>query len=73
MSQQAILGRKVQVQFQPDVTREQVLGAVEMMFRLSGCLACGLRGIDLTLLGGGPEQQAGPLRSLPGVAGAIAS
>jgi hypothetical protein len=72
MSQQTRQVRKVQVQFQPEVTREQVIGAIDTMFRLSGCLACGLRGIDLTLMGGDPEQQVGQLRGLPGVAAATA-
>jgi hypothetical protein len=72
MSQQTRQVRKVQVQFQPEVTREQVIGAIDAMFRLSGCLACGLRGIDLTLMGGDPEQQVGQLRGLPGVAAATA-
>jgi hypothetical protein len=61
--------RKLQVQFTHDVTREQVVAAMETVFRISGCLTCGIRGIDLNLLGGDPAPELEPLRRLPGVAG----
>jgi len=59
--------RKLQVQFTHGVTRDQVIATMETVFRISGCLACGIRGIDLNLLGGDPELES--LRGLPGVAG----
>jgi hypothetical protein len=72
MKQKTLPNRNIHVQFKPEVTRDQVLAAVEEVFRISGCLACGLRGIDVALLGGDPEQQIGRLGTLPGIAGAIA-
>ncbi|HWX34492.1 MAG TPA: hypothetical protein VNZ53_44575 [Steroidobacteraceae bacterium] len=60
--------RNLQVQFKHDVTRDQVLATMDAVFRISGCLACGIRGIDLNLLGGDPPE-LDALRGLPGVAG----
>ena len=61
--------RKLQVQFTHDVTRDQVIATMEEVFRVSGCLTCGIRGIDLNLLGGNPASELDALRKLPGVAG----
>jgi hypothetical protein len=61
--------RKLQVQFTHDVTRDQVLATMEEVFRVSGCLTCGIRGVDLNLLGGDPVSELDALRKLPGVAG----
>jgi hypothetical protein len=61
--------RKLQVQFTHDVTRDQVIATMEAVFRVSGCLTCGIRGIDLNLLGGDPASELDTLRKLPGVAG----
>jgi hypothetical protein len=66
------LNREIHVQFKPEVTKEQVIAAVEEMFRISGCVSCGLRGIDLRLLGGDPELQIAKLGTLAGIAGAFA-
>ena len=57
--------RKLQVQLTHDVTRDQVIATMETVFQISGCLACGIRGIDLNMLGGDPELES--LRGLPGV------
>jgi hypothetical protein len=69
MSEPFKAARKLQVQFKHDVTREQVLAVVESVFRISGCVACGIRGIDLILQGGDPA--FGPIQGLPGVSGLI--
>jgi hypothetical protein len=71
MSEPVKVARKLQVQFKHDVTREQVLAAVESVFRISGCPACGIRGIDLILQGGDPASQFGPLQGMPGISGVI--
>jgi hypothetical protein len=42
---------------------------MDAVFRVSGCLTCGIRGIDLNLLGGDPAPELDALRGLPGVAG----
>jgi len=34
---------------------DQVHAALEQIFRLNGCLACGLLGIDILIHGGDPE------------------
>jgi hypothetical protein len=69
MSENRKSARKLQVQFKHDVTREQVVAAMDAVFRVSGCLTCGIRGIDLNLLGGDPAPELDALRGLPGVAG----
>jgi hypothetical protein len=69
MSEPFKAARNLQVQFKHDVTREQVLAVVESVFRISGCVACGIRGIDLILQGGDPA--FGPIQGLPGVSGMI--
>ncbi len=35
--------------------KEQVHDALEQIFKLNGCLACGLIGIDIIIHGGDPE------------------
>lgn len=70
MTEHTTRARSVQVQFKHDVTSKQVIATLEEVFRLSGCLTCGIRGIDLNLLGGDPE--IAPLAQLPGVAGVVA-
>jgi hypothetical protein len=37
------------------VKAEQVHAALEQIFRLNGCLGCGLLGIDVIIHGGDPE------------------
>jgi predicted ATP-grasp superfamily ATP-dependent carboligase len=37
------------------VKKEQVHEALEQIFRLNGCLGCGLLGIDVIIHGGDPE------------------
>lgn len=37
------------------ITPEVVHAAFEKIFRLNGCLACGLIGIDIHVLGGDPD------------------
>lgn len=37
------------------VKADQVHAALEQIFKLNGCLACGLLGIDLIIHGGDPE------------------
>jgi hypothetical protein len=69
MSEHRNPARKLQVQFKHDVTREQVVAAMDAVFRISGCLTCGIRGIDLNLLGSNPAPDVEALRGLPGVAG----
>lgn len=37
------------------IKKEQVHEALEQIFKLNGCLACGLLGIDVIIHGGDPE------------------
>jgi len=37
------------------VKKEQVHEALEQIFKLNGCLGCGLLGIDIIIHGGDPE------------------
>lgn len=37
------------------VKKEQVHEALEQIFKLNGCLGCGLLGIDILIHGGDPE------------------
>ncbi len=62
--------KQVHVQFDEKVTKAQIFTALETVFRISGCLTCGIRGIDLTILGGDPE--FAELGALDGVAGVVA-
>jgi len=48
-------GNVVEVNVRPDITREQVHEALDRILTLSGCLACGLLGFDVHILGGDPE------------------
>ena len=41
------------------VTKEQVQGAFEQIYRLNGCLGCGLLGIDVIVHGGDPDPLLG--------------
>ncbi len=70
MAEHTRLARSVQVQFKHDVTSKQVMATLEEVFRMTGCMTCGIRGIDLNLLGGDPEM--GQLAQLPGIAGVVA-
>jgi hypothetical protein len=49
------------------ITPEVVHGALEQIFRLNGCLACGLLGIDLHVHGGDPDPLLGGLQGFNGV------
>ncbi len=53
-----------------EIPKEQISGVLEHIYRLSGCSTCGIRGIDVRLVGGG-DPEVGPIAKLPGVGGAI--
>ena len=59
--------RNVRLSLKPDITSEQVSKTLAEIYRLSGCLACGIRGIDVVLHGGDPEIDV--LGKLGGIAG----
>jgi hypothetical protein len=61
--------RSIQVQFSHDVTKENVLAAIERVLNVSGCSTCGIRGIDLRLIGSDPIFQE--VGRLPGVASIV--
>ena len=62
----ALTRRGVRLTFKHDVSNAQIGKALEEIYRLTGCLTCGIRGIDLILHGGDPEVDA--LAKLQGVA-----
>ncbi len=66
----ANLTGRLDIQLQREVTKEQISGVLEHIYRLSGCSTCGIRGIDVRLVGGG-DPEVGPIAKLPGVGGAI--
>jgi hypothetical protein len=68
MSKQA---RRVQLQFRPEVTKEEVHSAIDSVLGRYGCPTCGLRGIDVQLYGGDPE--VGEMAKLKGVTGVVSS
>jgi hypothetical protein len=43
------------------VTADQVHAAFEQIFRLNGCLGCGLLGIDVIIHGGDPDPFLGDI------------
>ena len=47
--------RNVRLSLKPEITSDQVAKTLAEIYRLSGCLACGIRGIDIVLHGGDPE------------------
>jgi hypothetical protein len=64
----ALTRRGVRLTFKHDVNNAQIGKALEEIYRLTGCLTCGIRGIDLILHGGDPEIDV--LGKLPGVVNA---
>ena len=58
----------VQVNVVEHVKLDTLHAALDNIVKLTGCLTCGLVGIDLIFRGGDPE--LGGVRNLPGVAGA---
>jgi hypothetical protein len=51
----ALSGKTVQLGFGPGVTRESIHVALDTLFAISGCLACGLLGFDAHLYGVNPD------------------
>jgi hypothetical protein len=59
-SKSKIAGRTVRlVSGGRGVTKDQVQNAFEQIYRLNGCLGCGLLGIDVIVHGGDPEPLIG--------------
>ena len=44
---------KINIQVRKGIKKEQVNAILERIYRLNGCLACGLNGFDLRLIGDG--------------------
>jgi len=51
----ALTGKTVRLGFDPSVTPESIHKALETLFEISGCLACGLLGFDIHLHGVNPD------------------
>ncbi|HEY6137270.1 MAG TPA: hypothetical protein VI670_05855 [Thermoanaerobaculia bacterium] len=49
------------------ITPDVVHAAFEQIFRLNGCLACGLLGIDVHVHGGDPEPLLGDIEGFNGM------
>ncbi len=49
------------------ITPDVVHAAFEQIFRLNGCLACGLLGIDVIIHGGDPDPLLGGVQGFNGV------
>jgi hypothetical protein len=50
------------------ITAKEVHAAMEQIFRLNGCLACGLIGIDIHIHGGDPDPLLGDVAGFTGIA-----
>lgn len=57
--------KSVNVSLTKEVTREHVHAALDVLFKLHGCVGCGLVGIDVNLLGSPVEAKG--LGNLAGV------
>ena len=63
-----LTGRTVTLVGGPKLTKDQVHQAFEKIFRLNGCLACGLLGIDIHIHGGDPDPLVDGLEGFSGIA-----
>ena len=50
------------------ITPDLVHAAFEKIFRLNGCLACGLIGLDIHIHGGDPDPLLGDVAGFTGIA-----
>lgn len=50
------------------ITPKEVHAAMEQIFRLNGCLACGLIGLDIHIHGGDPDPLLGDVAGFTGIA-----
>lgn len=50
------------------ITPKEVHAALEQIFRLNGCLACGLIGLDIHIHGGDPDPFLGDVAGFTGFA-----
>jgi hypothetical protein len=50
------------------ITAKEVHTAMEQIFKLNGCLACGLIGLDIIIHGGDPDPLLGDLAGFTGIA-----
>ena len=50
------------------ITTKEVHAAFEKIFKLNGCLACGLIGLDIIIHGGDPDPLLGDIEGFTGVA-----
>ena len=55
LQRSALSGKTVRLGFDPSVTPESIHRALETLFEISGCLACGLLGFDIHLHGVNPD------------------
>jgi len=64
-----IAGRTVTLTASPGakITADLVHASLERIFRLNGCLACGLLGIDIHVHGGDPEPLLGDVEGFNAV------
>ena len=63
-----LTGRTVTLVGSQKLTKDQVHQAFEKIFRLNGCLACGLLGIDIHIHGGDPDPLVGDFEGFSGIA-----
>ena len=64
-----LAGRKVRVFVNREVKAETINRTLERIYRLSGCLACGLLGYDILIHGGDPGPEPFDVDGLPGIGG----
>ena len=50
------------------ITPKEVHAAFDQIFRLNGCLGCGLIGIDIIIHGGDPDPLLGDVAGFTGIA-----
>ena len=49
------------------ITPKEVHAALEKIFRLNGCLGCGLIGLDIIIHGGDPDPFGGEINGFTGI------
>ena len=64
-----LAGRKVHVFVNKGIKADTLNQTLDRIYRLSGCLGCGLLGYDIILHGGDPGPDSFDTNGLPGVGG----
>lgn len=67
MAESPLKGKTVTIGVGRGVTKKHIDETLDSIYRIHGCLACGLLGIDLHFNGGGDPELAGQIHAGEGV------